>query len=71
MLKVVETKIIGRSSRKNKTNKPKLLTFIQENIKIFVGRLKEKDGKVTPGINKKSVLKHENSRSWLNTTVSR
>ena len=45
MLKVVETKIIGRSSRKNKTNKHKLLTFIQEDIKIFVGRLKEKMAK--------------------------
>jgi hypothetical protein len=53
MLKVVETKIIGRSSRKNKTNKHKLLTFSQENINIFVGRLKEKDGKIATGIKKK------------------
>ena len=70
MLKVVETKIIGRSSRKNKANTHKLFTYIQKNIENLVGSLKEKDGMVDPGINGKSVLKQENRRSWLNTSAS-
>jgi len=38
MLKVVENNIFGRSSRKDKTNTDKLLTYIQKNIENLVGR---------------------------------
>jgi len=70
MLKVVETKIIGSSSRKNKANTHKLLTYIQKNIEILVGSLNEKYVMADPGINGKSIQKQEN-RSWLDTTSLR
>jgi len=42
MLKLDENNIFGRSSRKDKTNTDKQLTYIQKNIEILVGRYKEK-----------------------------
>jgi len=71
MLKVVETKIIGRSSRKNKANTDKILTYIQNNIEILVGSLNEKYVMADPGINGKSIQKQGNRRSWLDTTSLR
>ena len=55
MLKVDENSIFGWLSRKEKSNTDKQLTYIQKNIEILVGRLKEKYGMLDTGINGKSV----------------